>query len=112
MLHREQPGAEVITIISEPGALTFATRKEWQELPEIFLGEITHHETVMVFYGTSSIFILLRNLDVTEWLKDDYIAFRLVKISIDEDEKQRFYIMNLSKAEGAQLIRNRKTIWE
>lgn len=112
MEKNKETNTDILSIISEPGALTFVTRKEWRELPEMCLGEITHYETVCIFYGTSSVFFLLRSLDVSGWTKDDYIAFRLVKISIDENDKQRFFIMDLSRAEGAQLIRNRATIWE
>ena len=112
MEHRTEPGADVFTIVAEPGALTFATRKEWHELPEMCLGEITHHETAMVFYGTSSVFFLLRNMDVTDCLKDYYIHFRLIKISIDENEKQRFYVMSLTQDEAKQLVQNRVISWE
>lgn len=112
MEQRTETNADIFSIIAEPGALTFATRKEWRELPEMCLGEIYHHETACVFYGTSSVFFLLKNLDVSGWTKEDYTSFRLVKISIDEDEKQRFFIMDLSREEGAQLIRYRATIWE
>ena len=49
MEQRTEPGAEVITIIAEPGALTFATRKEWHELPEMCLDELQQHEIVMPF---------------------------------------------------------------
>ena len=102
---------EIMSVITEPGALTFVTRKEWQRLPECCLGEIAQHETVIVFNGTGSIFLLLRNLNPVEYLKD-INAYRLVRISIDEEGKQIFSIMNLSWAEANQLQRNRLTLWE
>ena len=34
MEHMIETGENIVTVIAEPGALTFATRKEWQELPE------------------------------------------------------------------------------
>ena len=110
MLHREQPGAEVITVIAEPGALTFATRKEWQELPEMCLDEIIQHEIVAVFRVFPNVFLLLRNHNPGDFMNDNGRLFRLVRISVNENGNQVFDIMNLSKAEAAQLMRNRLTL--
>ena len=102
-----------ITIIAEPGALTFATRKEWHDLPEFSLGELAHHETMIVFKGTSGVFFLLRDMNPLEFLNDTGRAFQLVKISIDEETgKHVFSVMDLCRAEAAQLMRNRVTLWD
>lgn len=106
-------GSDVITIIAEQNALVFATRKEWRELPEICLGELMQTEIMLVFKGTESVFFLLRSMNPFEYLNDTGNAFRLVKVSIDEETgKQIFFIMNLCRAEAAQLMRNKLTLWE
>ena len=106
-------GTDTITIVAEPGALTFATRKEWQKLPEMCLGEIIKHETELVFMGTDSIFFLLKDLNPINWVNNRYaVPYRFVKISVDEDGKQVFHIMTISKAEAEQILRNRLTLWE
>ena len=113
MEQKTKSAPEIMSVIAEPGALTFVTRKEWQRLPECCLGELAQHETEIVFYGNGSIFFFLRNMDVSGWLKDDYVAFRLVRVSIDDETgKQIFSIMNLSRAEANQLQRNRLTLLE
>lgn len=111
MEKKTEPVAEVITIIQEPGALTFATRKEWQQLPEVCLGELVQHETALVFYGATSVFFLLKNINPADFLMD-HNSYKLVKITMDEDGKQIFYVMNLSRAEGEQLRQSRLTIWD
>ena len=103
MEQRTEPGAEVITIISEPGALTFATRKEWQQLPEVCLDELYQHEIVSAFCFFPNVYFLLRNHNPGDHLKDNGRLFRLVKISY-ENRNQVFNIMNLSRTEAAQLI--------
>ena len=103
---------DVITIVSEPGAVLFATRKKWRELPEVFLGELTQHETVLVFMGTDGVFFLMRNNAPGEWMKDNSNSFRLVKISTDEDGKQKVFVLNLFRAEAAQLMQSKITLWE
>ncbi len=105
-------GEDVVTVIAEPGALTFATRKEWRELPESSLDELTHYETVKVFKGTSSVFLLLRNMNPVEYLNNPGTAYRLAKVSVDEDCKQYFSVMDLSSAEGYQMIRNQVDLWD
>ena len=105
--------ADVVAIMTEPGALSFCTRKEWRELPEICLGELARHETVMAFNGASSVFFLLRDMDPCEYLNDTGNAFQLVKIAVDKETgKQILFIMNLSRAEAALLMNNRLTLWE
>ena len=116
MDRRSEVHQDVVTIVSEPGALTFCTRKEWYELSDTFLGELTHHETVLVFMGTGAVFFLLRNMYPIGHLRDlmDEIEnrYRLVKVVMDEEGKQKFFVMYLSRAEADQLMRNRFTIWE
>ena len=107
-----KPGADTVAVIAEPGALVFATRKEWRELPESCLDEISHYETEKVFKGTYSVFFLLRNMNPVEYLKTPGTAFRLVKVSMDEDGKQAFSVMDLSAAEGHQLTLNQLTLWD
>ena len=71
-------GTDTITIVAEPGALTFATRKEWQKLPEMCLGEIIKHETELVFMGTDSIFFLSCACNVTDnrrWISFGYSTY-------------------------------------
>lgn len=104
---------DTVAIFAEPGALSFCTRKEWKVMPECSLDELVQHETMLVVKGTDSVFFLLRNMNPFEWLNDTGNAFRLIKISVDEETgKQIFSIMNLSGAEAAQLMRNRLTLWE
>ena len=107
-----KPAAYTVAVIAEPGALTFATRKEWRELPESCLDELSHYETEKVFKGTGSVFFLLRNMNPVEFLKKSGISFRLVKVSMDEDGKQAFSVMDLSEAEGHQLVMNQLTLWD
>ena len=113
MEHKTETNTDIISIVSEPGALVFATRKEWRELPEVCLDELLHHEAVNVFKGTASVFFLMRNNSPDGIFKDDGNAFRLVKIAVDEETgKQILFIMNLSRAEALQLMDNRLTLWE
>lgn len=113
MEQKTKAAPDVMSIVAEPGALTFVTRKEWQRLPECCLGELAQHETVMIFTGTGSVFMLLHTMDPADFLLETGHAFRLVKVSIDEETgKQIFSIMNLSRAEAEQLRRNRLTLWE
>ena len=101
------------TIIAEPEALTFATRKEWRDLPEIRLGELAQHETMIVFKGTSSVYFLLRDMNPMEFMNDTGKSFKLVRISIDEETgKSSFSIMDLFQAEAVQLMRSRVTLWD
>ena len=113
MEHKAETSTDIISIVSEPGAMVFATRKEWRELPEVCLNELQQHEAVTVFKGTSGVFFLMRNNSPDQIFKDDGNAFRLVKITVDEETgKQIIFIMNLSRAEAAQLMHNRLTLWE
>lgn len=107
-----KPGADTVAVIAEAGALTFATRKEWCELPESRLDELTHYETIKVFKGTSSVYFLLRNMNPVEYYRKPGTAFRLVKVSNDEDGKQDFSAMDLSVAEGQQMEINQLTLWD
>lgn len=112
MNQKNETDRDVITIVTEPGAVSFVTRKEWRELPEAFLGELTQHETVLVFMGTDGVFFLMRNIAPGEWMKDNSNSFRLVKISTDEDGKQKVSVLNLFRAEAAQLMQSKITLWE
>ena len=107
-----KPGADIVTVISEPGALVFATRKEWRELPETALDELTRYDIKKVFKGTNGIFLLLRNIyPLLSWeeIEKDY---RLIKIVMDEDGKQILYCMDLSTAEGHQMLREQLALWD
>lgn len=111
MEQKNKTNADVITIVAESESMIFATRKEWQELPEMCLGELSQHETMLVFMWDADIYILLHNMQPLDYLKDSCITFRLVRISIDgESKKQKFYTMNLSRAEAAQLMQNHISI--
>lgn len=112
MKNKTETKENFISLVEEPGALSFVSRKEWRELPEMFLGELSQHETILVFYGVTSVFFLLRNMNPLEYLNDTETAFRLVKITTDEDGKQKFYSINLFRAEAAQLMQSRITLWE
>ena len=111
MEQTEKTGADVITVVAESESMIFATRKEWQELPEICLGELSQHETMLVFMWDADIYMLLHKASPFDYLKESFNAFRLVRISIDGDsKKQKFYTMNLSRAEAAQLMQNHISI--
>ena len=101
-----------VAIVAEPGALTFSTRKEWQELTEKDMGILDGYTISKVFKGTDSVYFLLRNLIPDEHLKDESITFCLVKIGRNEEDKQDFYCMDISTAEGIQLQRNQLTLWD
>ena len=107
---RIETGADVVTVIAEPGALTFATRKEWERIQEGNLEEVYSYATEKIFKGTYSVFFLLRNLAPLDQYVN--IRFKLLKVSIDEDGKQVFFVMNLSAAEASQLCKNRLNLWD
>ena len=108
-----ETGDDMVTVISEPGALTFATRKEWQELPESRLCELQSFETIRVFKGTESVYFLLRNMNPIEYIEEKRgISCKLVRVTSDEDGKPVVYAMNLALAEGHQLCRSQLTVWE
>lgn len=110
--HTIETGADVVTVIAEPGALTFATRKEWRELPESGWDELTMFDVKKVFKGTCSIFFLLRNFLPLRYFEDTKKDYRLLKITTDEDEKLKIYCMDISTAEGQQMLQNRLTLWD
>ncbi len=111
MEQTKKTGADVITLVAESDSMIFATRKEWQELPEMCLGELSKHAAMLVFMWDADVYILLYNMNPLEHLKESCIAFRLVRISIDgESKKQKFYTMNLSRAEADQLMQNHISI--
>ena len=107
-----ETGDDMVTVISEPGALTFATRKEWQELPESLYDEIQQFEIYRVFKGTESLFFLLRNMNPVAFTENRGTAYKLVKITSDEAGKQIILAMDLSQVEGVQLRRSRLSMWE
>ena len=110
-----EPKAEteqgIVSIVAEPNAMTFVTRKEWHELPEMLLGELTQHETDLVFTGTNSIFFLLRSRDPSIQIRITR-PYMLVRFSIGKDGKQNVSVMDLSVAEGEQLRRTQLALWE
>ena len=109
---RIEPGNDVMTVIAEGNiALTFATRKEWRELPEHSLDELTQYITAMVFKGTESVYFLLMKTNPLNYFTTGRV-FRLVRIAMDEDGKQKFYVIDLSCYEADQLQRNNLTLWE
>lgn len=101
---------DIVSVISEPGALTFVTRKEWQSLPEKDLETLSQYEIVIVFNGTESVFFLLRN-NHPENLFAERNAYKLVRVTTDEDGKQVFYMVDLSRAEGEQIRQNAFELW-
>lgn len=112
MEQRAKPDADVITIVAEPGALTFATRKEWTELPAEYLDELQQHAIEYVFCGSQCVFIMMKNLLPSNYFKAER-PFLLVKISVDKETgKQLFSIMSLSRGEKQQLMRNRLALLE
>lgn len=98
---------DVVTIVSEPGALVFATRKEWTRLPESRLDTLAQLKTECVFMSVYSVFFLFRCMNPLDGV-DEY---QLVKIQPDEDEKQAFYTMYLTGTEVEQLKRCRYSMW-
>ena len=107
-----ETGNDVVTVISEPGALTFATRKAWEPLPENRLDELNKFEINMAFKGTSSVYFLLHEYIVPLMGRDIESRYKLVKVTNDEDGKMVFYSMNISAAECDQLQQNRLTLWD
>lgn len=109
-----ETGKNVITVISEPGALTFATRKEWEPLLENDFNKLKSHELLLTVKGKGSIFLLFRSIySGAKYLTDDLISFfKLVKITMNEEGKQDCYIMYLSEAEFNQLQQNRLNLWD
>lgn len=103
-----ETGNDVITIVSEPGALVFATRKEWTRLPESRLDTLAQLKTECVFMSVYSVFFLFRYM----YPLDGVDEYQLVKIQPDEDEKPAFYTMYLTGAEAEQLKRCRYNLWE
>ncbi len=101
------PNEDILTLIEDSAkSMIFATRKEWRELPEMRFGELIHFETMLIFTSDAHIYMLLHNTSPFDYLRESCNAFRLVRISIDEEsKKQKFYTMNLSRAEAAQLIK-------
>lgn len=100
-------GNDVITIVSEPGALVFATRKEWTRLPESRLDTLAQLKTECVFMSVYSVFFLFRYM----YPLDGVDEYQLVKIQPDEELKPEFYAMNLTRAEAEQLQRCRYSFW-
>lgn len=107
-----ETGKDVVTVISEPGALTFATRKEWEPLPENQLETLNQYEIVVAFKGTGSVYFMLDKFTAPMARYDTKTRYLLVKIANDEDERLMFYAMNLSEAECNQLKQNRLTLWD
>lgn len=107
-----ETGTDVVTVISEPGALTFATRKEWQPLPEIRLDELEGFSVEMAFKGTGSVYFLLDKYTAPLRSYNLEIRYLLVKVSDDEEGKQVFHCMDISSAERDQLKKNRLTLWD
>lgn len=103
----------IVTVVSEPGALSFVTRKEWKPLPEKMLDNLTNYEIIRAFKGTSSVFLLLRVLALYEGTGSVYSTYKLVRITVDDETgKQIFFYMNLSPAEADQLKDYRLTLWD
>lgn len=108
-----ETGTDVVTVIAEPGALTFATRKAWEPLPENNLDKLNGYRIVMAFKGTSSVYFVLHDFSAPSLIRGELEnCYKLVKVADDEDGKQAFYQMNLSNAEVEQLQQNRLTLWE
>ena len=65
------------------------------------------------FKGTGSVFLLLRVLAIYEGTGSVYNAYKLVRITVDDETgKQIFFYMNLSPAEADQLKDYRLTLWD
>ena len=104
---------DTITVIAEPGALTFATRKEWAELPETAMDELQNQNIIRVFKSkTGSVYFLLHNNNPLDRFSECGNNNLLVKIAHDETKNQRFLCMSLSAAESAQLRRNWLNLWD
>ena len=102
-----------VSIISEPGALTFTKRKEWIELPLIALEELQNQRITRAFKGENgSVFFLLYNNNPIDHFSENENHQLLVKFSADENRNQRVFCMSLSSEEVAQLRRHKVTIWD
>ena len=106
-----ETGNDVVTIIAEPGALVFATRKAWEPMPEVKLDELSGFDIALAFKGTGSVFFLLHQF-YAPFDRDIESRYKLVKVTYGEDDKMVFYAMNLSAAEFDQLKKNRLTLWD
>ena len=103
---------DAVTVIAEPGALVFATRKTWEPLPETRMDDLSGYSIIAAFKGTSSVFFLLHELAAPGFdnkLEDQY---KLIKVTQDEDDKLVLYSMKLSAAESDQLRKNQLTLWD
>lgn len=108
-----ETGNDVITVISEENALTFATRKEWEPLPENRLEILNGFQIRMAFKGTSSVYFVLHDFAALPMLRGELEnRYKLVKVTDDEEGKQIFFSMVLSAAEVEQLEKNRLTLWD
>lgn len=107
-----ETGRYVITVISQPGSLTFATRKEWELLPENRLEILSQYKIVAAFKGTSSVYFLLDKYIAPIGQYDTEMRYLLIRIANDEEERLMFYVMNISEAECYQLQQNRLTLWD
>lgn len=108
-----ETGTDVVTVISEPGALTFATRKEWEPLPETRLDTLNGYKINMAFKGTSSVYFVLHDFAAPSMMRGELEnRYKLVKVTDDEEGKQIFFSMVLSAAEVEQLEKNRLTLWD
>lgn len=113
MEHKTEEIADVITIVAEPGepgALIFATRREWRELPEMCLGELLQHETTMIIPGKGCVYFLLRNNYPPEHFAERIGSYKLLSVSVGQDAQQHFAVMSLTTAEAAQLMKSRLTM--
>lgn len=110
MINNTEPCAAASTVIWEPGALTFTTRKEWRPVPESQLCELEQMETEKVFKGTSSIYFLLRQIGPLENYKAN--QFKVVRVSMDEEGKTSFAAMDLTISEADQLCKNIIALWD
>lgn len=99
---------DMISILSEPGALAFVSRRCWHLLPEHNMHNLGGYVVNSIFRGTASVFLLLANPLPLSGKKGD---FHLVRICQDEEGKLILEDMELTAAEAAQ-VKQTETLWE
>ncbi len=101
-----------VAVVSDDAGLTFATRKEWRELPETALDQLNSYQIRKAFKGASAVFFLVQKFQPLDHMRGIYREYLLTKIIIDEEGKQVFRVMELSTAEAEQMLFNKLTLWD
>ena len=108
-----ETGPDVVTVIEEPGAVTFATRKEWGELDKSHFEYLTNCHIIKTFQAqTGGLYFLLRNNNPLDYFSKNGNNYLLMKVFADDTGKQRVLCMSVSACEEVQIRRNQLVLWE